>query len=163
MNKSLVVAAAMSVAFLAACETNDAQSQDAYQSECSVDQSGTCRYADGRFAPASCCPGQMEIVVPTGLDLADLMGQVNAGVEDHMYWEDEGVSCGAENISDHEISSVLIDEFDHFTGLEMIVSADLPYAYCGGYGATSRGTCWVRLEVQDGKLVVWSVDCEEGS
>ncbi|MBW2524329.1 MAG: hypothetical protein JRI23_09150 [Deltaproteobacteria bacterium] len=161
MNRILVAAAAASVSLLAACETDTAQTQDAFQSECSVDSAGKCRYSDGRFAPASCCPGQMEIVVPTQLDLAELIEQIDDGIVDMTYWEDEGVSCGAENIRDHQISGVLTDEFDHFTGLEIIATADLPYDYCAGYGATSRGTCWVRMEVHEGKLGVWDVQCEE--
>ena len=161
MKRILAAMAAVSVAALTACETDTSQSQDAYQSECSVDSSGTCRYEDGRFAPASCCPGQQEIVVPTNLDLGRLIEQVNEGVRDMTYWEDEGVSCSADDVGDHEITGVLTDEFDHFTGLEVVVSADLPYDYCAGYGSTTRGTCWVRMEVHAGALEVADVQCED--
>jgi hypothetical protein len=161
MKWTLIALAAASLTALTACDSDTSQTQDAYQAECSVDSGGKCRYADGRFAPASCCPGQQEIVVPTNLDLARLIEQIDDGVRDMTYWEDEGVSCEAENVGDHEISAVLTDEFDHFTGLEVIVSADLPYDYCAGYGATSRGTCWVRMEVHAGALEVWDVQCED--
>lgn len=165
MKRIWIAAAAFGVVAIAACETDTADSQDSFQTECStaaLDDGGKCRYADGRYASRSCCPGEQEIVVPTSLDLAELIASVSDGVQDHTFWEDEGVSCGAENVRGHEISGLLTDEYDHFIGLEMIVTADLPMPYCAGYGATYSGTCWVRLEKRGDELQVWDVECEEG-
>lgn len=165
--KKLLVAAALigTAASLLACETDTTQSEIDYSTECrdaALDGSGTCRYGDGRFAPGICCPGNEERVVSTTLDLVKLIELVTEGVESHTYWEDEGVSCGAKDVRGHEIGEVLTDEHGRFTGLGVIVEADLPYDYCGGYGATSTGTCWVRLEMHDAALEVVDVECEEG-
>ncbi len=166
MKRICIAAATFGIVAMVACETDTTDSQDSFQTECTsaaLDENGTCRRSDGRYAPRSCCPGEQRRAIPTNLDLAQLTQFVSDGVRSYTLFDDEGVSCGAEDVRDHEISRVLTDEYDHFIGLEMSVTAELPLPYCGGYGATYTGTCWVQLRQQGDELQVWDVECEEGA
>lgn len=100
--------------------------------------------------------------VNASLNLAKLTAAVTDGLESMSAWEDEGVSCAATNVSDHELQELVIGDDDRIRAAWVAVSADIPFPYCGGNGGTRPGQCWVYVDMSGGKLEAVDYECVAG-